>query len=346
MIRTMKNILSWEDVLLESKQETLNYFLLQSAEKLDYEKCVDLLELGADPNAQKVEDKYTPLMNLCWGKITDETIKIAEELIKHGADVNMSDYIGRTALWISAGAASRLRMTLFLLENGADPNINTDKSQTLNSYPIQNAEGKNTIKALIIAGADPFDRFSSFREMMDYFGGSMKWAPPEVRRRLDRSKGASKLLKESKEFFRMMKEDLGYMENPAYIVYSEDGDLHCVTKDREEAEREFGHFAWKEVEKIYLDEGGIKEFDEIEQEAIDMKEVDLSDPEVAHELFDMTKIDKSAKIAIDLIDLGADPLSYFSSTDELEEFLRSKNVPESEINRMKRNMRSLDLFGE
>src|SRR5205807_8636602 len=78
-----------------------------------------LLAAGADVNA-RTKDDITPLMCSIGSPYSDPTVGLA--LIRAGADVNIVDSQGHTALWDAAtsGAPEELEE---ILKKGADPNV-------------------------------------------------------------------------------------------------------------------------------------------------------------------------------------------------------------------------------
>jgi ankyrin repeat protein len=81
------------------------------------EQVALLLKNGADPEA-KNKDGLTVLSAACSPNGTEE---IVAALLKAGAKVNVSDNLGRTAIW-RAASGGRPRIVARLLEAGADPN--------------------------------------------------------------------------------------------------------------------------------------------------------------------------------------------------------------------------------
>ena len=82
---------------------------------------IKLLSLGCDV---KVRDfaGYTPLHHCCSAYANEVTLKMAERLIRAGADVNAQNRFGCTALH-EGSLSGRYDIVTFLLDNGADPYI-------------------------------------------------------------------------------------------------------------------------------------------------------------------------------------------------------------------------------
>ena len=80
-----------------------------------------LIDLGCDVNIRDVAG-FTPFHHCCCVFATEETLEMAEMLLKKGADINAKSRFGNTALQ-EATDAHRYDLVKFLLENGADPYI-------------------------------------------------------------------------------------------------------------------------------------------------------------------------------------------------------------------------------
>ena len=89
---------------------------------------IKLLTLGVDVNARDVGGR-TPLHICCEGHGSEVTRKMAERLIRAGADVNAKNRCGETALF-SSSKNSHIDIIQLLLANGADPSIRNNDGQT------------------------------------------------------------------------------------------------------------------------------------------------------------------------------------------------------------------------
>jgi ankyrin repeat protein len=81
-------------------------------------------------------------------------MEIAQLLIEKGADPNIRDSFGETALMYAAGSG-KMDMVTALLEKGADPNIKNNNGWSALWYAVRN---KNMVTALLEKGADPNSR--------------------------------------------------------------------------------------------------------------------------------------------------------------------------------------------
>jgi len=86
----------------------------------DIECCKMLLENGADPNIVANNGAYA-LLDACIHSSNDSYFDIVQLLIKHGANPNLQEKIGHTAL-TAAVKLSNPKIVEFLVKNGADIN--------------------------------------------------------------------------------------------------------------------------------------------------------------------------------------------------------------------------------
>jgi ankyrin repeat protein len=116
-----------------------------------------LLELGANPNVLHAQD-MTAMMcaaklgsNYGWKAAVDN----CEVLIKGGANVNLANTAGETALML-ASEAGNVKLVSLLLSNGADVNAVNKVGDSALSYANRAQENKSDlVKALVSAGAKP-----------------------------------------------------------------------------------------------------------------------------------------------------------------------------------------------
>lgn len=125
--------------------------------KLRIKTISKLLDLGADPNVLHAQD-MTAIM--CAAKLgTNDGWKAAvdhcEVLIKSGADVNLANTAGETALMLASEAGNTKLVTL-LIKSGAKVNVVNKVGDSELSYANRAMANKNDIvKALENAGAKP-----------------------------------------------------------------------------------------------------------------------------------------------------------------------------------------------
>lgn len=145
--------------------------IYQTFEK-DFEILKMLLEAGCDPNVG-VKDRvpipidYSGSRNSLWyidGGITpvmmSRILNVTELLLRYGADPNIQDSYGRTALMLHSffefyddEFAKKISTAQFLIENGADINIRDNEGRTALFYAVWGVN-EEAIKLLIDHGAD------------------------------------------------------------------------------------------------------------------------------------------------------------------------------------------------
>ncbi len=131
-------------------QQNLVYYAQQG----DLNKVELLLCAGLNPNEawinEKKESRY-PLHNTCeYGQV--ELVKMIELLLKNGANVNLQNEKGETALVVATQSA-KMNIAKILIESGADVNIKTkDKINAL--YVAQKKKNAELIELLKKNGAE------------------------------------------------------------------------------------------------------------------------------------------------------------------------------------------------
>ncbi|WP_424463652.1 ankyrin repeat domain-containing protein [Pseudoclavibacter helvolus] len=85
----------------------------------------------------------------------------ARWLLEHGADPNLTDRFGNTALTHHSKWNTKLDVVEVLLEHGADPNITGHSSPLASAAEYMNTDG---LQLLFDAGADPLQTFGSRAE--------------------------------------------------------------------------------------------------------------------------------------------------------------------------------------
>lgn len=116
--------------LYDPKQ--INEQLIQAAAEGDYDRVVEFLDYGADPDAAN-EAGTTALI---WAAMNGRT-DIVNLLIGEEADVNAKNKRGTTALQ-AAAAGNREEIVDILLNNGADPGLADNQGRTAYYFAEQN----------------------------------------------------------------------------------------------------------------------------------------------------------------------------------------------------------------
>ena len=117
----------------------------------------NLLSQLKNPDVATNESKQTPLMRLCQNYVSQEVssshalqLSTIKALLNRGANPNLRDIQGMTALTYELSAASRVDIIETLLVSGADPNLQSSLSSPL-EYTINGS--KESMKALLKHGA-------------------------------------------------------------------------------------------------------------------------------------------------------------------------------------------------
>lgn len=125
-MRFFKNDFRWWMIRRANKNYILDYSVLSIAAQEGNEAIFEfLLENGADVN---LENKYGSTALHATAEYFTST-QIARYLIDKGVDVDKQDYRGVTALH-QAVSASNLDLVQFILEHGADVSLTTTKAET------------------------------------------------------------------------------------------------------------------------------------------------------------------------------------------------------------------------
>ena len=118
----------------------------------EFDKAKELVRGGVNVNFQDESSGSTALMLACGFNFAD----MAKFLVEHGADLNLQDKRGRTALMIAAGRSDEIFD--FLLSKGAD--IKPEDRQGLNAFyhacvgVVSDSVSLAAVKALLDKGAD------------------------------------------------------------------------------------------------------------------------------------------------------------------------------------------------
>jgi len=190
----MRNIKTYGQALFEAKQDTANFYFLEAAGKMDVQKALDMIELGADLNA--ISNGGGNTIGIGWGALhylvnrafSSKSKKTIKELIKAGADPNIRSkgYTpGLTPLhtvaknmWRNKNEQNYVKL---LLELGADVNALDDQGRNPLDSMIDKIEDARfyspsdhyeVAKALLDGGSTTK---RSTKELLDFFGGDPKW---------------------------------------------------------------------------------------------------------------------------------------------------------------------------
>lgn len=123
--------------------------LKDDIEGMTIEEIISRLVLTNDVNAQDSLG-FTALMISCYVKRDNIRHKKVDALLKAGADPNIQDSRGRTALTYLCRRSIDAKTTELLLQAGADPNISYDRE-----CPLSDAKTRKISKLLLQYGADP-----------------------------------------------------------------------------------------------------------------------------------------------------------------------------------------------
>ena len=109
----------------------------------------ELLAAGADPHKYRDRRGWTVLIEAAW-RGRDSAVFI---LIQNGADLNIQNNYGSSALYCAAGGRGNNKVITTLIEAGADLNIQNKVGKTALHNAAENGSNE-VITALIKAGAD------------------------------------------------------------------------------------------------------------------------------------------------------------------------------------------------
>jgi len=124
-------------------------------------KIIDILiQAGADINCKKSCDKSTVIQSA----IVYDKYSTVERLIEAGADVNLSNALGRTALHIAA-IFNQKEIVSLLIKSNADVNLETIEGNSALNRAIDYRSSPDIIEQLLLAGADVNHRESLFNRL-------------------------------------------------------------------------------------------------------------------------------------------------------------------------------------
>ncbi|MDZ4063421.1 MAG: ankyrin repeat domain-containing protein, partial [Coriobacteriia bacterium] len=129
-----------------------NYFLIRSILQDDVSSASRSIRNGADVNARCYMSENRTYYPLVQAAIVG-SLEIVKLLVESGADVDQQQMNGESALANAANIASseHLRIAQHLLEHGANPNISAHHKLT----PLAVADNSKMVKLLLDHGADP-----------------------------------------------------------------------------------------------------------------------------------------------------------------------------------------------
>jgi ankyrin repeat protein len=138
-------------------QEEANTMLMNAVVHSDLDKVKYAIELGADVNINMKSSGGNPLVNAIFFGETENDNKIAKELIKAGADVNIKDAVyGITPLMAthSNNGNDKLDLLKLLIQSGADVNAQPYSGVTALIYISDRSHTPEMIEELLKAGAN------------------------------------------------------------------------------------------------------------------------------------------------------------------------------------------------
>ena len=149
--RNTKNI--HNKTQLKTQVNTSDTALHIALKNNNYKIAMELIEHGADVNI-KNHDGYTAI-DIVLRQSSKEAINIAVKLIEHGADINTKNHNGDTALHLALKHYND-NMTITLIEQGANANIKNNQGETPLHIVAQHRDqyADNIAIKLIEHGAD------------------------------------------------------------------------------------------------------------------------------------------------------------------------------------------------
>jgi cytohesin len=181
--------------------------LMEAARRGNLDSVHQLLTAGANPNAQEANGGQTALM---WA-ISERQSAVTEELVRRGADINVSSKRGFTALMFAAqqgdvdsarvllGAGGRVNDAMprtgltpliiasamrypkvvdLLLDNDADPNVVDANGFTSLHHAARDRAALGIVKALLAHGARPNVRLKQQKPTVTVNGVILQGATP------------------------------------------------------------------------------------------------------------------------------------------------------------------------
>lgn len=160
-----------------------------------------LLQAGGDPNGGIVPDSGKGNTPLIWAirnsEDSDLVLEVVGLLLEYGADPNIEDDTGRSAVFWSASSASQyprwLTLTNMLVRKGGDPNgalsAEIDKGATLRDDPEGLIEGRlgrevvALLRSAIVPALNPVHVLQEYPELLRLFRQTLRELQ-DVNRRL------------------------------------------------------------------------------------------------------------------------------------------------------------------
>jgi hypothetical protein len=131
-----------------------------------------LLEAGADPDS-RLPGQKSALMLLCARGSSD--IKSIKILLEAGANVNLKDKYGHTALMLAAISHANLDIFVLLLVAGADPMIKDERGRT--ALDMAKLEGNLKIVKFL-------EKYMMFLALSNMYHPKKKFLPKELVRKI------------------------------------------------------------------------------------------------------------------------------------------------------------------
>ena len=142
--KLIDHLLSWSNINVHKTNNKGISPLIRAAQMANFVAVQNLLKKGANPNARN-NDRETALMRAV---LPGEDTKTINELIRYGADINLADLEGNTALALAVKNRDESAVQI-LLKNGADPNSKDKNKQPILIAAVTHGASSRIIKNLI-----------------------------------------------------------------------------------------------------------------------------------------------------------------------------------------------------
>jgi ankyrin repeat protein len=192
---------------LEKKFGFGNTLLSVAVRKGNFEIVKKLLNAGADPNARD-DSGDNPIIEdvsveACYGIGQENRLKIVELLIQSGANVNLRNVNGNSAI-NTAAQCGNTKLVELLISNGAKVNFISEYRTPLieavihSNNPNMNDEKRKPyiaiVKILVANGANPFDKINNESWGISALDWAKKFNDRELINTLGASQSHSKLI--------------------------------------------------------------------------------------------------------------------------------------------------------